>query len=643
MAARARTARLLAILTLPLVAATGGPDASNAVFTDSDEVDGPPHGTLDLSGGTSLSLSDDGSEEVSLPFSFDWYGTEYDTVTVSNNGTLFFSDEQDTPVTSCPGGSGTWSGIAAFADDLDEGTVRYATFGRYPHRIFAVEWVVPHASVGGEGTVQAWLLEGGGRRQESVVVLDDITFGSSSVDGGAGAIIGVQPGDGSSGLAWSCSGGLSDGSSAWFGLLGARPASTQRTDSTLEAAWYGVDTAGYLGLAIAAGDANDDGLSDLLLGQPQDDLAYLVYGVTSAVGDSIDVAAAVTLSYGESDSPDLADALLITDLDADGVDDLLLGAPLDDASATNAGAIYGVAGGTIASALSLPDDADLLLGGPTSVGDARAGSAFAAADFDGDGYTDLVVGAPYADTSDTQSGAAYLWYGSLTSLDAEVDDLDSAAVLQGAGKTDWAGASVAVADVDADGAPEILVGAPNVDDGSATNVGAVYFMVGAVSAGSVLDLDTDSDVVILGDSTGDKAGSAVGLVTWTETARQTCSLGHPTRTRAPATPARRTRSTTRRRLPRAATSPATQTLWPTRRPRTPTSARRCSPETWTATGSESSWCRGRTRRPGPAAPAACASLMPPAARRSRPRVPRACWSARPLPGSSARRSRSPRT
>ncbi|MFT4974447.1 MAG: hypothetical protein ACI8S6_000329 [Myxococcota bacterium] len=510
MAARSRSLRLLALFSTTLIAASGGPDSGDGVFTDSTESDGPPHGVLDLSGGSALSLADDGLSTVSLPFDFEWYGTSYDEATISNNGTLFFDGAQSSPITTCPGGSGSWSGVAAFADDLDAGTVRTATLGRYPHRVFAIEWVVPHATAGGEGTVQVWLLEGAGRRQESVIVLDDVTFGSSSVDGGANAVVGVQPGDGSAGLEWSCSGGLSDGTSAWFGLQGSRPGSTQRSDHSLDAAWYGTDTAGYAGQSLAAGDVNGDGLSDLLVGQPQDDLAYLLFGAASIVGADFSSAAAVSLTYDESDSPDLADTVLLADIDGDGLDDLLLGAPTDDTSATNAGAVYGIAGGTVASTISLPDDADLVLGGPASVGDARAGSALASADLDGDGYNDLIVGAPYADTSATQAGGVYLWYGALTSLDGLEDDVDSGDLLRGTDTTDWAGHAVAARDVDGDGLSEILVGAPNVDD-TDSNIGAVYYVAGALSVAAVRDLDTDSELTIFGDDAGDKAGSAVGL------------------------------------------------------------------------------------------------------------------------------------
>ncbi len=502
-----RPLTLLALIApAALLAATGGPDGSGMIFTDSDEADGPPHGVLDLSGGTALDLSDDDSQVVSLPFDFTWYGTDYDEVTISSNGAIFFDGAQSAPLTDCAGGSGTWSGVAAFGDDLDEGEVTWRTLGRYPHRVFAVEWRSPHADVGGEGLIQAWLLEGEGRREEVAVVLDDITFGDSSVDGGVSAVIGVQSGDGD-GVSWSCLGSLTDASTAWFGPQGTRPASTSRYTSSLEAWWQGSVVSGYAGRSLAMGDINGDDLSDVLIGQQDEAAAWLFYG-TEGLSDGEVQDADVALSYTGSD-PVFAASLLLEDYDGDGLAEVIIGATGDDTGAGNAGAVYLLGGGGLSGSIEAPDDLDLLIAGPSSVGDARAGTAMAAADVNGDGYRDLVIGAPYADTAATQAGAVYVLYGALSALTG-TDELDSAdAVLHGASLTDWAGYRVAAADLDGDGAAELAVGAPNADD-AANNAGIAYLMAGGALSGTY-DLDTDSVVAFTGGAANDKAGSAVAL------------------------------------------------------------------------------------------------------------------------------------
>ena len=217
---RHQVVRLLAILIpVPLFAGTGGPDAGGYVYTDSDETEGPPHEVLSMVGATDPALTDDGTVTVDLPFSFDFYGDEWDQVTISNNGVLFFDGASSTATGTCPGGAAPWTGVAGFWEDWAAGSVTYATYGRYPERVFAVQWEGAHDSAGGSGTVQVWLIEA---RNEVAIVLDDITFGSAAVDGGANAVVGVQSASGS--LEWSCSGGLSDGSTAWFGSADRRPA-----------------------------------------------------------------------------------------------------------------------------------------------------------------------------------------------------------------------------------------------------------------------------------------------------------------------------------------------------------------------------------------------------------------------------------
>ncbi len=71
---------------------SGGPDTFGYEWIDSREAGGPAYNWVEISGvGTALSLGDDAGTSVNLPFSFDFYGTTYNSINVCSNGYLTFS------------------------------------------------------------------------------------------------------------------------------------------------------------------------------------------------------------------------------------------------------------------------------------------------------------------------------------------------------------------------------------------------------------------------------------------------------------------------------------------------------------------------------------------------------------------------
>ncbi len=118
----------------PVLLGAGGPDEFGYRWIDSNEPGGPSFNWTDITDeGTSVTLGDDDSETVSLPFSFDFYGETKEEVTIGSNGYLTFGAEgTDFSNDQIPSTSEPNDFIAPFWDDLNPsggGSVHYLADG----------------------------------------------------------------------------------------------------------------------------------------------------------------------------------------------------------------------------------------------------------------------------------------------------------------------------------------------------------------------------------------------------------------------------------------------------------------------------------------------------------------------------------
>ncbi len=235
----------------------------------------------------------------------------------------------------------------------------------------------------------------------------------------------------------------------------------------------------------SAGDVNGDGFGDVIVGAPgyltEQGRAYIYYG-----GSSMNSSADVILT-GASSNDDFGFSVSDAgDVNGDGYSDVIAGAH-GYIAGTDHGSAYIYFGGA-----SMNNTADVTLTG-SAAGDNFGYSVSSAGDVDGDGYSDVIVGA-YGYNAATNQGRAYIYFGA-ASMDNGAD-----VVFTGATAGDYFGESVSGAgDMNGDGFDDVIVGAESYNSGQ----GRAYIYFGGAS------MNSSADVTLTGVSSSDLFGSSV--------------------------------------------------------------------------------------------------------------------------------------
>ena len=292
-----------------------------------------------------------------------------------------------------------------------------------------------------------------------------------------------------------------------------------------------------------AGDINGDGFDDVLVGAHLTDhtssiyphdagYSYVVFGKSSGFSPTLDLSSldgnnGFRLTQPVSDGSNVSSA---GDINGDGFDDFIAGAPTPytvgglDASYV----VFGKAGGFSAqmSASSLDGSNGFrLIGGATY--DLLGSSVSGAGDVNGDGFDDVLVGAPGADPNGNFSGSIYVVFGKVGGFGATMDlsslDGNNGFRLDGASAGRGSGRSVSNAgDVNGDGFDDVIVGGSYVVFGKASGFDATldlssldgssgFRLDGAGLVSKAGDVNGDGyDDVILGNSFADPNGDQSG-------------------------------------------------------------------------------------------------------------------------------------
>jgi hypothetical protein len=212
------------------------------------------------------------------------------------------------------------------------------------------------------------------------------------------------------------------------------------------------------GISVSgAGDVNNDGYDDLIVGAFLNDAEGYDAGRAYVYSGHTGVICFTGEAVGDSLGFSVSGA---GDVNNDGYDDLIVGANGNDAGGESAGRTYVYSGQT---------GGQLWIFTGEAAGDNFGNSVSGAGDVDNDGYDDLIVGAHFNDAGGENAGRAYVYSGQTSAL---------LRTFTGEAANDYFGRSVSGAgDVNDDGYDDLIVGAPQNDAGG-TNAGRAYVYSG---------------------------------------------------------------------------------------------------------------------------------------------------------------------
>ena len=287
-----------------------------------------------------------------------------------------------------------------------------------------------------------------------------------------------------------------------------------------------------------AGDVNGDGFDDLIVGAPdpiamvpEDEYlrsgdSYVIFGKASGFSAALDLSSldGSTGFHLDGVSGDhLGNSVSSAgDVNGDGFADVIVGAagyasPNGHYSGSSY-VVFGQATGFAATLdlSSLDGTNGFRLDG--AAGDHLGNSVSSAGDVNGDGFTDVIVGAPYADPNGEFSGSSYVVFGQASGFSATLNlsslDGSNGFRVDGAVAQDFSGISLSSAgDVNGDGFDDLIIGATGTTNPNGNGSGSSYVVFGKAAGFSATlnlsSLNNSNGFRLDGEAVRDFSGSSV--------------------------------------------------------------------------------------------------------------------------------------
>ncbi|MCD4656816.1 MAG: choice-of-anchor D domain-containing protein [Planctomycetes bacterium] len=259
--------------------------------------------------------------------------------------------------------------------------------------------------------------------------------------------------------------------------------------------------------ASSAGDFNNDGYDDIIIGAAGEDFggtragcAFIFFGSQNPSRSNYALNADVII-IGENENDRFGwGTTSAGDLNNDGIEDIIIGAPGFYEGGYSTGKAYIYYGSSSPTSIIYATNADVMITG-VDVGGKFGGCVSSAGDYNNDNIDDIIIGAPYANGQTNRTGVVYIFYGK-SNIAANLSASSADVKFNGRQTNEEFGYSVSSAgDFNNDGIDDIIIGAWH-DYENATWAGAAFVYYGSSSPISI-EYPRNADIRILGENAYD--------------------------------------------------------------------------------------------------------------------------------------------